>query len=310
MKFGSSHRREMERGHIKTLVPLTGLFVMLLSLSIYSLAATLPKGYFASRVDRTMMAAAFEISDQFSNIATPIESLPAETNILVTRNRTGLDLLIHSLYANLAQSFAAFSDNTLKGSNKVAVEATAVAERGSVILTAATAQVELPLSPIANGWQVASDWWQTLKESVMTAWSEYRRIIVANWRAFLSGESSQPKIVETPVTKSSLTGSTSTDRDNFKKEIESELRLEMMGWLQTQESAGDNSFGNHGLVVIPSTGDPAKDAALKTSLKNSFSDEVELNFDETGQAGVITPIFRRSTGNPYIFLLTPLNSNQ
>ncbi len=64
----------------------------------------------------------------------------------------------------------------------------------------------------------------------------------------------------------------------------------------------------YGTVVVPSTGSVADDERLKQELRGQFSDDVKIEFDKSGKAGVITPIFRDGTrGDDYVFMLTPIN---
>ena len=62
-----------------------------------------------------------------------------------------------------------------------------------------------------------------------------------------------------------------------------------------------------GIVVAPSTGSQSGDEALKQSIQNSFSDEVDVELDASRGAGVIRPIFRSPTDDSYIFVVVPVN---
>lgn len=118
--------------------------------------------------------------------------------------------------------------------------------------------------------------------------SEWRK----NWIAFLGGDSE----IVTEVTPSTII--TETDPELVKKIVREELaRLQL-------EKGGN--FPNQGIVVIPATGDRTQDDLLKREISNSFSDEVNIRFDNTGRTGVITPIFRSTLGADYLFVLTPL----
>lgn len=69
---------------------------------------------------------------------------------------------------------------------------------------------------------------------------------------------------------------------------------------------GDRS----GLVVVPSTGDSVSDEKIKQDIKNSFSDETEVVFDDTGTSGVIKPVFKKSTDQEYLYVMVPLGGGQ
>jgi len=59
-----------------------------------------------------------------------------------------------------------------------------------------------------------------------------------------------------------------------------------------------------GLVVIPST---EKDEEIKIKIKESFSDEVEVEqVDKT--SGTITPVFREREGGKYMYILVPVKN--
>jgi hypothetical protein len=64
----------------------------------------------------------------------------------------------------------------------------------------------------------------------------------------------------------------------------------------------------YGMVVAPSTGDAAQDAARTEQLRNTFSDDVAVHPDQSGTAGVITPVFRKSSGKDFMYVLVPIKS--
>jgi len=68
-----------------------------------------------------------------------------------------------------------------------------------------------------------------------------------------------------------------------------------------------NDLEYKGLAVVPSTGSDERDEAMKNKIKESFSDEVEIKPDESGQSGVITPVFRKVKGDDFIYVLVPIN---
>ena len=92
--------------------------------------------------------------------------------------------------------------------------------------------------------------------------------------------------------------------------MKNEIKAELLRDLGQQANTTQGNSGNTpGLVVLPSTGNPASDAAIKLDLQNTFSDRVEVEFDQSGQTGVITPIFKSGRGDNYIFILTPIRQN-
>lgn len=125
----------------------------------------------------------------------------------------------------------------------------------------------------------------------------YYRKVVSNWQFFLSGEGRR-QMGATATYLNELT------RIGLKQEILNELRAELGASGAPGVPAA--RLPNQGLVVIPATGEAANDEAVKNNLKNIFSDEVRVNFDPSGAAGVITPVFRDTVGGGYLFILTPL----
>lgn len=57
-----------------------------------------------------------------------------------------------------------------------------------------------------------------------------------------------------------------------------------------------------GVVVMPST-TPEK---TLESVRNSFSDNVEVTLDKGGRSGIIKPVFKEGVGNTYRFVMVPL----
>jgi hypothetical protein len=57
-----------------------------------------------------------------------------------------------------------------------------------------------------------------------------------------------------------------------------------------------------GVVVMPST-TPEK---TLESVRNSFSDNVEVALDKGGRSGIIKPVFKEGVGSAYRFVMVPL----
>jgi hypothetical protein len=60
-----------------------------------------------------------------------------------------------------------------------------------------------------------------------------------------------------------------------------------------------------GLVVLPSPKSEKEKEKLKEKIELSFSDEVKIK-QEDATSGIITPIFRKSKGDDYLYLLIPM----
>jgi hypothetical protein len=72
------------------------------------------------------------------------------------------------------------------------------------------------------------------------------------------------------------------------------------------ESSQGEQFG--GLAVVPSSQTVQGDELIKKKIRDSFSDEVEIKPDESGTAGVITPVFRKVKGNDFVYVMVPVKN--
>ena len=155
-------------------------------------------------------------------------------------------------------------------------------------------------------WLNLDQFTQTLGNNLTYFWNQ----AAGAWAGFVGGKTAPPEITNLAATSTVPTALTldAVTLQNLKTQIKAELLRE----LEQQGPRGEtvpNSSNATGLVVLPSSGDPTRDAVIKQELKNSFSDQVEVKFDQSGQAGVITPIFRTGRGDNYLFILTPLKQN-
>ncbi len=65
----------------------------------------------------------------------------------------------------------------------------------------------------------------------------------------------------------------------------------------------------NGLGVVPSTSMSA-DEKEKAKIRNTFSDEVAIHPDQSGTAGVITPVFKETNGNDFVYVLVPVKDKK
>ncbi len=136
-----------------------------------------------------------------------------------------------------------------------------------------------------------------MKNYVSDQWFYYGSRIKLAWGGFLTEEETQ-KIEQ--VANTVNTGTT-IDREQLRAEIREELSAAL------RASGVPAEVTQQGLIVVPSTGDPATDRLSISEINALFSDEVSVRFDESGRAGVITPKFKTGESNDYLFLLTPVN---
>lgn len=81
--------------------------------------------------------------------------------------------------------------------------------------------------------------------------------------------------------------------------------------MKTQDEnavATENTSGVEvsGIAVAPSTNSEEGDKELVETIKSSFSDEVRVKVHEDGTSGVITPVFKKSKGNDFVYVLVPV----
>lgn len=65
----------------------------------------------------------------------------------------------------------------------------------------------------------------------------------------------------------------------------------------------------NGIVITSSTGSNEEDEEVKQKIRGSFSDEVKISEDDSGTAGVITPIFKDTKGKDFIYVMVPVKEN-
>jgi len=77
---------------------------------------------------------------------------------------------------------------------------------------------------------------------------------------------------------------------------------------QNTPSSLESNLPREGMVVVPV--DEATDkAAVIAKVKNTFSDEVAVSpTDGDNESGVITPVFKKSKGDDYLYVLVPITN--
>lgn len=77
---------------------------------------------------------------------------------------------------------------------------------------------------------------------------------------------------------------------------------------QVVPTAAEASTPKQGMVVVPVNENTDK-AAVIAKVKNTFSDEVTVNpTDGDSESGVITPVFKKSKGDDYLYVLVPITN--
>lgn len=72
----------------------------------------------------------------------------------------------------------------------------------------------------------------------------------------------------------------------------------------------NEDLGFSGIAVVPSTNSPEKDELVKDRIRATFSDEVKVNPDQSGTAGVITPVFKKATKDNFVYVLVPIQETR
>jgi len=134
-------------------------------------------------------------------------------------------------------------------------------------------------------------------DSIVGFLSFYKNLIFNNWLSFLFGDGDENQV----------------DSDQLRAQIKAEVLAEIGQDLEnTLNSSGGGSpiisqtSTGQGLVVMP-IGEGETPAQAAAKIGSLFSDPVSVRFDESGQAGIITPEFKDpNSSTDYIFVLTQI----
>ena len=75
----------------------------------------------------------------------------------------------------------------------------------------------------------------------------------------------------------------------------------------TQDNEPTGANPNQGVVVVPIDENTNKDATV-AKIKDAFSDEISVKPSADNASGVITPVFKKTKGNDYIYVLVPIKN--
>lgn len=124
-------------------------------------------------------------------------------------------------------------------------------------------------------------------QSIMNWFVNALKIIFFNWKDFFLGEDKDA-------------ASLRRAKEDLKAEIREEILREMGVSNQSKEKIG---------VAVYPKNDTASSSTYTGAIANSFSDEVIIRPDNTGRAGVITPVFRSGFGEDYMYVLVPIKES-
>lgn len=145
-----------------------------------------------------------------------------------------------------------------------------------------------------NSWWSA---WQSLLETL--AYLQER--VTTNWENFL-GLSTSPPVIESPAT----TGGLATSTTQLQRLIDQRVNLTIQSLLKNPASSQGSGGSASGVVVVPTSGNAASDQIIRERLQSAFSDTIRIQFDRSGETGIITPVFQKLPNDNYLFLVTPL----
>jgi hypothetical protein len=74
--------------------------------------------------------------------------------------------------------------------------------------------------------------------------------------------------------------------------------------------SGETLSVHDGVVIVPSTDSIGDDVARRQKIQESFSDEVEVRPDESGTAGIVTPVFKDTKGESFMYVLVPVQEQE
>jgi hypothetical protein len=60
------------------------------------------------------------------------------------------------------------------------------------------------------------------------------------------------------------------------------------------------------MAVAPATNSDLNDEEYKKKIRDSFSDEVNIEPDQNGTAGVIKPVFKKASDDDFLYVLVPV----
>ena len=87
---------------------------------------------------------------------------------------------------------------------------------------------------------------------------------------------------------------------------DSGIKNDQINNLANSNIAIDKSVDFNGIAVVPSTNSASEDEIIKDKIRDSFSDEIIIKPDDSGSAGIITPVFRESKGSDFIYVMVPV----
>jgi hypothetical protein len=287
----------------KSLIPLTGLLIALVVTSVS--ASGLQFQNFSTIKEVTLGSAGRVIQTAWSGLSSGHQLVAKGYNnlgeaALVVSSRAADNLTVqlsdlgevgNNNLNQVAQVGAVAGDTAVQAANKVTSEIGSWPEVGGLMAASAGVSVSEWYGVAATG---LTSWFLNVRDFIFA----YGQEIGARWRAFL-GKDDQLSATATS------TVSLDTQTKNDLLEIKSGINEILQKLNQGAQVTPTGKLPSEGVVVVPKVGS-ATPATLRSKVGGLFSDQVSVQLDESGKAGVITPLFRRGPGEDYLFVLTPI----
>ncbi len=178
-------------------------------------------------------------------------------------------------------------------SSVAAVGASIVGTSTATTTPMATSQPEI-VAPTSEWWRA----WQSLLETLVYL----QERVTTNWQNFLGLSISEPQIEMPPGS----IGEIATSTTQLQRLIDQRVNLTIQSILKNPTASQVSGGSASGVVVVPTSGNPASDQIIRERLQSAFSDTIRIQFDRSGETGIITPVFQKLPNDNYLFLVTPL----
>lgn len=287
----------------KSLIPLTGLLIALVVTSVS--ASGLQFQNFGTIKEVTLGSAGRVVQTVWSGFSSGHQLVAKGYNNLgeaalvvssraadnLTVQLSGLGKAGNNNLNQVAQVGVVAGDTAVQAANKVTAEIGSWPAAGGLMAASVGVSVSEWYGVAAAG---LTSWFLNVRDFIFA----YGQEIGARWRAFL-GKDDQLSATATS------TVSLDTQTKNDLLEIKSGINEILQKLNQGAQVTPTGKLPSEGVVVVPKVGS-ATPATLRSKVGGLFSDQVSVQLDESGKAGVITPLFRRGPGEDYLFVLTPI----
>lgn len=96
--------------------------------------------------------------------------------------------------------------------------------------------------------------------------------------------------------------------NNFLFDATRKVRVLVMDTRNVEKSV-NGGRDRTGVAVVPASSDEVANERVKQYVTDSFSDEAEIVPDESGNSGVIKPVFKENKDQEYVYVIVPVKEN-